>query len=116
MRKSWLMAQRACALRTSWKALWLPLVPVAMMLAADSARIEKTVNTTPNPRIILNNTTGQIVIRGWSRAQVHALYTPSSPQVEVDTSVLPTGSRAAKIHFYTPVLHPLAPGQHQRSD
>jgi hypothetical protein len=87
-----------------------------MMLAADSAHFEKTVNTTPNPRIILNNTTGQIVIRGWSRAQVHALYATSSPQVEVDTSVLPTGARAEKIHFDTHVLDPLGPGKDQGAD
>ena len=42
-----------------------------------------------NPRITITNMTGQIVVRGWDKTQVHVVYNVVSPHVEVDTEALP---------------------------
>ncbi len=96
--------------------LSLVLLPLGALLAAGQARLEKTFDTTSNPRISLTNLTGQVVIKGWDRAQVHALATTSSPRVEVDTEALPATGRAEKIHFDTHVLDPLVTGKDQSAD
>jgi hypothetical protein len=104
-------------LRVSWKSLWLLLLPVGMLAAPEGARVEKNANTTPNPRISVSNLTGEIVVKGWSRTQVHAICTMSSPRVELDTSVFPEGpGPAERIHFDTHVLDPLATGKDQGAD
>lgn len=109
--------QNAPSLQMIWKSLWLLLLPAGMLVASDPARMEKTVNTTPNPRISLSNLTGQVVVKGWSRTQVHAVCTTSSPAVELDTSVFPAGlGQAEKIHFDTHVLDPLTTGKDQGAD
>lgn len=100
----------------SWKNLWPLLLFVAAVTAADSARVEKTFDTTSNPRITLNNLTGQVTIKGWTRTQVHAVCTTSSPRVEIDTEPLPSTGRAEKVHFDTHVLDPLATGKEQGAD
>jgi DUF4097 and DUF4098 domain-containing protein YvlB len=105
------------SLKATWSTLWLLLLPMGAMMGADAARTEKTLKTTPTPRISLNNLTGQVVIKGWSRTQVHSVCTTSSPAVEVDISALPTDSGPAeKIHFDTHVLDPLATGKGQSAD
>lgn len=98
-----------------WKGLTLLLVPAAALLAAGN-RLEKTFDTSPNPRISVTNVTGQVVVRGWDKPQVHAVYTVVSPRVEVDTEVLPRIGAADKIHFTTHVLDPLVSGNEQAAD
>jgi len=98
------------------KALGALLLPLAALLAADPARAEKTFKTTPNPRISLSNLSGQVTIRGWSRTQIHAVYTTASPRVEVDTTIVPEAEPVEKIHFDTHVLDPLTTGKDQDTD
>ncbi len=86
------------------------------LLAADGTRSERTFEATPNPRITVTNMTGQILVRGWDKAQVHVVYSVVSPHVEVDTEVIPPNQPADKIHLITHLLDPLVSGKDQTAD
>ena len=86
------------------------------LLAADGARSEKTFEATPNPRVTVTNMTGQILVRGWDKAQVRVVYSVVSPHVEVDTEVIPPNQPADKIHLITHLLDPLISGKDQTAD
>jgi len=92
------------------------LVLSGTLVAADNNRVEKTFETSPNPRVTLANARGQILVRGWDKAQVHAVYSVVSPRVEVDTEVMPSNGPADKIHFATHLLDPLISGKDQTAD
>ena len=87
-----------------------------ILVAADGNRSEKTFETTPSPRVTVSNMTGQILVRGWDKPQVHILCTVISPRVEVDSEVLPPNELADKIHFSTHLLDPLTVGKDQTAD
>ena len=80
------------------------LFPAALMGAAGEGRIEKTFDTTREPRISLNNLKGHVLVRGWDKAQIHVVYTVASPRLEVDSEILPETGPADKIHFDTHLL------------
>jgi DUF4097 and DUF4098 domain-containing protein YvlB len=86
------------------------------LVAAEGNRSEKTFAGAPNPRITITNMTGQILVRGWDKAQVHVVYNVISPHVEVDTEVIPPNQPADKIHFATHLLDPLVSGRDQTVD
>jgi hypothetical protein len=87
-----------------------------MLWAAGEGRLEKTFDSTREPRISVTNLKGHVLVRGWDKAQVHVVYTVASPRVEVDTQVLPDTGPADKVHFTTHVLDPLASGDEQTAD
>jgi hypothetical protein len=91
-------------------------MPVVVLGAAGANRLEKTFETSRNPRISIANMTGQISVRGWDRPQVHAVCSVPSPHLEVDTEVLPHTGQADKIHFTTHVLDPLVTGSDMAAD
>ncbi len=103
------------SLKSIAKALGVLLLPLTA-LAADPSRVEKTFKSTSNPRISLSNLSGQVTIRGWSRTQIHTVYTTASPRVEVDTTVVPEAEPVEKIHFDTHVLDPLTTGKDQDTE
>jgi len=92
------------------------LVLSGSLVAADNSRVEKTFETSPNPRVTVANARGQILVRGWDKAQVHAVYSVVSSHVEVDTEVIPSNGPADKIHFATHLLDPLLSGRDQTAD
>ena len=92
------------------------LVLSGTLVAADGNRSEMIFEATPNPRITVTNMTGQILVRGWEKTQVHVVYTVMSSHVELDTEVLPPNGPADKIHFATHVLDPLVAGKDQTVD
>jgi hypothetical protein len=92
------------------------LVFAGALFAADGNRSEKTFEATPNPRVTVTNVTGQIVVRGWDKPQVHAVYIVVSPHVEVDSGVMPPNGPADKVRFATHVLDPLVTGNDQTAD
>lgn len=107
----------------SWKSaryvlrlLVVICVPAAMIWAAGAGRLEKTFDSTREPRISLNNLKGQILVRGWEKAQVHVVYTVASPRVEVDSEILPDTGPAEKIRFDTHLLDPALPADEQMAD
>lgn len=103
--------------RRAWLAACVLALPLAWLAAADPARVEKTLETIPNPRISLINLTGQVVVKGWDKPQVHFLSTTASPRVEIDEEALPAGGGPAeKIHLNTHVLDSLAAARDQAAD
>jgi len=92
------------------------LVLSGTLVAAEGNRSEMSFEAGPNPRITVTNTRGQILVRGWDKAQVHVVYTVISPHVEVDTEVVPPNQPADKIHFATHLLDPLVTGKDQTAD
>lgn len=102
--------------KRSWRSLLLLLVPLGVLLAAGPLRLEKIFDTTANPRISLTNLTGQVVVKGWDKPQVHVVCTTASPRVEVDAEALPHTGPAEKIHFATHVLDPLVTAKDEAAD
>ena len=92
------------------------LLPAALMVAAGEGRIEKTFDTTREPRISLNNLEGHVLVRGWDKAQVHVVYTVASPRVEVDSEILPNSGPVEKVHFDTHLLDSTLPSSEQEAD
>jgi hypothetical protein len=92
------------------------LLPAALMGAAGEGRIEKTFDTSREPRISLNNLKGYVLVRGWDKAQVHVVYTVASPRVEVDSEILPNTGPADKVHFDTHLLDSTLPADEQVAD
>jgi hypothetical protein len=98
------------------RSLWLLLIPLGVALAAGPARLEKTFDTTRTPQVILSNLRGQVVVRGWEKAQVHTVCTMASPRVEVDADPLPRTGAAERVQFATHVLDPLVTGNEETTD
>ena len=92
------------------------LLPAALMWAAGEGRLEKTFDTTREPRISLINLKGHVLVRGWDKAQVHVVYTVASPRVEVDSEILPDTGAADKMHFDTHLLDTTLPPTEQVAD
>ena len=92
------------------------LLPAAVMWAAGEGRLEKTFDTTREPRVSVNNLKGHVLVRGWDKAQVHVVYSVDSPRVEVDSEILPDTGPADKIRFYTHLLDSNLPSSQQGAD
>jgi DUF4097 and DUF4098 domain-containing protein YvlB len=86
-----------------WKLAGALLVPLSLLAVGP---VEKTVETTPAPRISLFNPVGHVTVTGWEKSQIRIEFTTGSPQVDVDLDQLPPTGRAEKIHVTT---HPLNP-------
>ena len=104
------------AVKQVLRLLALLVVWATMVWAGADGRTEKTFDTTREPRISLTNLKGQVLVRAWPKPQVHIVYTIASPQVEVDTEVLPDTGAAEKIHFTTHLLDPALVGDAQSAD
>jgi DUF4097 and DUF4098 domain-containing protein YvlB len=104
------------ATRVLRRSLWLLLIPPGVTLAAGPARLEKTFDTTRTPQVILSNLRGQVLVRGWEKAQVHAVCVMVSPRVEVDTEALPRTGAAERVQFATHVLDPLVTGNEETAN
>ena len=99
-----------------WRFLLVLAVPLGLAWAAAPRQLEKTVDTTLNPRISLSNLRGRVMVKGWDHPEVHALCTTYSPRVEVMTDVFPPTGPTEKIQFTTQVLDPLVTGEEERAD
>jgi len=104
----------------SVREILLPLaaifIPLVLMGAASDGQVEKSFDTTLDPRISLNNVKGRVLVRGWDKAQVHVVYTLASPHVEVDSEILPGSGPADKVHFETHLLDATLPSDEQGAD
>ncbi len=76
----------------------LALAPLALW-AAGPAQVEKTIDTTTDPEISMNNMRGQVVVRGWNRSQVRAFCNILSPRVEIETEAMPKTGKAERVHL-----------------
>jgi len=86
------------------------------MWAAGEGQIEKSFDTTREPRVSLNNVKGHVLVRGWDKALVHVVYTVASTRMEVDSEILPNTGPADKVHFETHLLDATLPASEQGAD
>ncbi len=91
-----------------------------LVWAAGEGQVEKTFDTVREPRISLHNLRGIVLVRGWDKAQVHVVYTvastSASPQLEVDSEILPESGPVEKLHFDTHLLDAAMPSNDQVVD
>ncbi|HXW15498.1 MAG TPA: hypothetical protein VEN79_13395, partial [Terriglobia bacterium] len=102
--------------RQMGRLLGVFLLPTVLMWAAGEGRVEKTFDTTREPRISLVNLQGHVLVRGWDKAQVHVVYAVVSPRVEIDSEIIPNTGPAEKIHFDTHLLDATLPVDEQGAD
>jgi hypothetical protein len=86
------------------------------ILAFQPLHVEKTVSTTNHPSVTLSNLRGKVMVRGWSRPVVHAVYVLSSPGVEVGFEVHPNQGPTQDVHFRAHDMDPAAPPQDKTAD
>ena len=75
------------------------LLASCLWAAEEPGRVEKTVDTTPNPRVSVTNLRGNVVVKGWDKTQIHALCTTASSKVEVDMEATPPQGQAERVRF-----------------
>lgn len=92
------------------------IISAGLLAAAGASPSEKTIETTPNPRISLGNMQGQVVVKGWNRSQIHATWSTATPRIEVDEESMPQNGPAEKVHFSTHALDPLVTGHDSSAD
>jgi DUF4097 and DUF4098 domain-containing protein YvlB len=100
----------------SWRLLVVGLFCASTLWAAGEGRVEKTFDSTREPRISLSNMSGHVLVRGWDKAAVHLVYTLSSPRIEVDSEILPEGAPADRIRLETHLLDPTLSADEQVAD
>jgi len=105
---------RRCARLILVSSAYTALAAVAG--AAGPGSTEKSFDTTRAPRISIINVNGNVVVRGWERAQVHAIYRVASPRAEVDIESFPPAGAAEKLRFSTHLLDWTLPGKDQVAD
>lgn len=88
----------------------------AAALASGQFQRKTTFYTTRTPRISVTNLDGSIVIRGWDRPQVYAVYLMASPHIEIDTEQVPAEGEAGKIQLATHLLDRSLQGASARVD
>lgn len=94
------------------------LVAMAPAVAMASGPFQRTTTfyTTRTPRISITNLTGTVVIRGWDRPQVEAVYVIASPHIEIDTEQVPPQGEAEKIQLATHLLNRSLQGSDAKVD
>ncbi|MGH9449232.1 MAG: DUF4097 family beta strand repeat-containing protein [Terriglobia bacterium] len=94
------------------------LVAVAPAAALASGPFQRTATfyTTRAPRISVTNLTGTVIIRGWDRPQVDAIYGIASPHIEIDTEQVPSQGEAEKIQLATHLLDRSLQGANAKVD
>lgn len=114
------MTKRSFVSKGTVRRTLLPLlalfVPTALMWAAGEGQLEKTYDTTREPRVSVVNLRGNVLVRGWDKAQVHLVYTLASPRLEIDSDVRPETGAADSIHFETHLLDSSLPTSQQVAD
>jgi DUF4097 and DUF4098 domain-containing protein YvlB len=96
--------------------LILLVIPFGLCFAQEPGRVEKTVDTTPNPRVSVSNMRGNVVVKGWDKSQVHALLTTSSSKVGVDIEPTPAKGQADRVRFQTETLNAPATSNGESAD
>jgi hypothetical protein len=102
--------------RQTGRLLVAVLLSAATMWAAGEGRIEKTFDSTREPRISLSNLKGHVLVRGWDKAEVHLVYTVASPRLEVDNEIFPSTGPADKVRLETHLLDSTLPADDQVAD
>lgn len=105
--------------RPSTRNFWLVLlVAIAPAAAWGSGPFQRSTRfyTSHHPRVSVTNVNGTVIIKGWDRPQVYAVYLIASPRIEIDTEQVPAQGEAAKIQLATHLLDPNLHGVSARVD
>jgi DUF4097 and DUF4098 domain-containing protein YvlB len=81
--------------------LLLLSLPFSSLAQQSGARLDKTVDATPAPRISLTNLNGHVVVKGWDKLLIHFVSTTSSPRVDVQMETMPSKGPAEKLRLET---------------
>ncbi len=81
--------------------LLLLSLPFGGLAQQGGARLEKTIDATPTPRITLNNLNGRVVVKGWDKLLIHLVSTTSSPRADVEMETMPSKGPAEKLRLET---------------
>ncbi len=101
--------------RRGWLAVFLMLLTPAGLLAGGQQQ-SNTFYTSRTPHISVTNLTGTVIIQGWERPQIHAIYVLASPRIEVDKESMPPNGEAERVGLDTHLLDPELHGQEARVD
>lgn len=96
--------------------VFLTLLVPAGAWCAGPIQQSSTFYTIATPRISVTNLTGAVIIRGWDKPQVHAVYLLASPRIEVDAEKIPPTGEAEKIHLATHLLDRALRGPNAKVD
>ena len=77
------------------------LLASCLWAAEEPGRVEKTLDTTASPRVSVSNVRGNVVVKGWDKSQVHALFTTTSSKIGVDIEPAPPKGQAERVRFQT---------------
>jgi hypothetical protein len=97
-------------------SLFLLVIPLGLCAGEEPARVEKSLDTTPNPRVSVSNLRGNVVVKGWDKSQVHALLTTASSKLEVDIEPTPPKGQADRVRFQTHALDAAANSNGESAD
>src|SRR5579875_263330 len=97
-----------------WLAVLLILFSPAVVWAGGPPQQSDTFYTSRTPHISVTNMTGTVVIQGWEKPQVHAVYMIASPRIEVDKDKVPPRGQVEKVELATHLLDSQLQGQNAR--
>jgi hypothetical protein len=101
--------------RPGWRVLAVIFLTSATLWGAEG-RTEKRYDSTREPRVSLNNLKGNVLVRGWDKAEIHLVYTLASPRLEVDSEIFPDSGPADKVRLATHLLDPTLASEDQVAD
>ena len=117
MRQSTLsMARKSTNGEYRWLVVLLTLLTPAAAWAGGPPQQSDTFYTSRTPHISVTNLRGTIIIQGWEKPQVHAVYVFASPRIEVDKEKVPSRGQAEKLELETHLLNSQLQGQDARVD
>jgi len=99
-----------------WLAVFLAIFAPAAVLAGGPPQQSDTFYTSRTPHISVTNLRGTVIIQGWEKPQVHAIYVIASPRIEVDKDKTPPAGQAERVGLETHLLDSQLQGQKARVD
>ncbi len=110
------MIQRRLKNKANWLTILAMLVPTGVWAAGGPKKQSDLFYTSRNPHISLTNLDGTVIIDGWEKPQVHAIYVIAAPQIEIDKATFPPSGQADKIELATHLLNERLQGPRTRVD
>lgn len=111
-----LMTRKRKKFERRWMAVFLALLSPAVVWAGGPPQQSDTFYTSRTPHISVTNLRGTVIIDGWEKPQVHAIYVIASPRIEVDKENTPSKGQAERVELDTHLLNPQLQGQNAQVD
>ncbi len=116
MRRTALRTQKNRAAGGGWLVVFLMLLTPAGVLAGGPQQQSDIFYTSRTPHISVTNLRGTVIIQGWERPQIHAIYVLASPRIEVDKEKMPPRGQADRVGLETHLLDSRLQGPDARVD